>query len=118
MIAVPPAFVVQRHQEEIGGGRRREQVSRVRPAGDRGRQRFGEPVEDGGLNKEQAAVLVQPVEDFLPEVVGDIAMGAPQVLDRGPGIGQVTNRDSGEADSGCPPLRSLDECLNCGGVVQ
>ena len=74
VIAIPPAAVVERDQEQVPAIQRLQHGLAVVLAGDGVAQRAAQPVQDGGLQQEAPDTFGLPLQDLFDQVVDDVAV--------------------------------------------
>ena len=123
VVAVPPALVVERDDEEVLALEGLEHRLTVGPAGQRVAETAGQLVEHGGVEQERADLVRLPVQDLLDEVVEDEPMASGESLDE-PGdvsgavgrAGMGPGRQRGQLQPGRPPLGARLERGHEGGI--
>ena len=114
VVAVPPAVVVERDQEEVPPV---EGLQGRLPAllpGNGITQRTGEPVQDGGLDQERLDLVGLTLQDLLGQVVDDIAIVSREPGDEACHVLALLHGERRELERGDPALGAL---LECGNVV-
>ena len=121
VVAVPPALVVERDDEQVLALEGLEHRLTVGAAGQGVAETAGQLVEHGGVEQERADLVRLPVQDLLDEVVEDEPMASGEGLDepgdvagrRGAGMGP--GRQRGQLQPGRPPLGArLERGHECG----
>lgn len=111
VVAVPPALVVERDDEQVLALEDLEHLLTVGSPGDRVAETAGQLIEHDGVEQERADVLRLPVQDLLDEVVEDESMASGERLDE-PGdvlravgrSGTGPSRQRGQLQPGRPAL--------------
>ncbi len=111
VVAIPPALVVERDDEQVLALERLQHRLTVGTTGQGVAQPSGQLVEDGGVEQERAYLVRLPVQHLLDEVVEDESMASRERLDElrdvaGPvgGAGMGAGRQRSQLQSGRPPL--------------
>ncbi len=126
VVAVPPALVVERDDEQVLALEGLEHRLTVGPTGQGVAETAGQLVEHGGVEQERADLVRLPVQDLLDEVVEDEPMASGEGLDE-PGdvsgavgrAGMGPGRQRGQLQPGRPPLGArLERGHECGIELQ
>jgi hypothetical protein len=112
VVAVPPALVVERDDEQVLALKGLEHRLAVGPARQGVAETAGQRVEHGGLQQERPDLVRLAVQDLLDEVVQDEPMASGEGLDE-PGdvsrAGVGPSRQRGQLQPGRPPFGARRE---------
>jgi hypothetical protein len=109
VVAVPKALAVQRHDEQVVALQPLDDLGRVARACHRAAQGRGELGEDRGACKEAPDGCRLRREDLLTEVVGDVAVPAPEGADEAGRGGVAAQGERREIDRRGPSFRPLGQ---------
>ena len=107
--AVDPPVPVERDHEGARVLERVERPGSAEPPEQGVALRAGEPVEHRDARQELDRRGGQTAEQLLPEVVGDVAVGAAEVVDQLFGQRPPPERERGQLEAGGPALRLASE---------
>ncbi len=104
VVAVPPATVVQRHQEQVGPVQRLQHRLAAAALSHGVAERTAQPVEDGGTQQERLDLLGRPGQHLLDQVVDDVSGVAREAGDELGDVHAPLHRQRRQLEGGDPPL--------------
>ena len=110
VIAIPPAAVIKRNQEQVLSLQRHQLGLAAVLTGDGIAQRAGQPVQDGGLQQEVADMLGLALQDLLGEVVDDVPVIPGEAVDEAGDVVSPLHRERRQLERGDPPFGAPLQC--------
>ncbi|MFC7643255.1 hypothetical protein ACFQX6_22245 [Streptosporangium lutulentum] len=111
VIAIPPAAVIKRDQEQVPSLQPRQLHRATVLTGDGLTQRAAQPVQDGGLQQEVPDGFGQASQDLLGQVVDDVPVIPGEARDERGDVVSPPHRERRQLKRGDPPLRTpLQRC--------
>ena len=104
VIAIPPAAVIERDQEQVPPLQRRQRGLATALAGDGIAQRAAQPVQDGGLQQELLDMLGLALQDLLGQVVDDVPVVPGEAGDERGDVLSSLHRERRQLERGDPPF--------------
>ena len=104
VVAVPPALVVQRDEEQVAALQRLQHRPAARLAAHRVAQRPAQPAQHGRAEQEVLDVGRLALDDLLDQVVDDVAVVPGEAGDELGGVVASLHRQRGELEGGDPAL--------------
>ena len=104
VVAVPPAAVVERDQEQVPPVQRLQHGPATAVAGDGITQRTAEPVQDGGLQKEALDRVGLPLQHLLDQVVDDVPRVSCEAGDEAADVVPALHRQRRQLEGRDPAL--------------
>jgi hypothetical protein len=104
VVPPPPAYLIERHQEQSRPLHLLQQGLAPGAAGDRVAQLAAEALQHGGLQQEGAHLVALLLEHLLGQEVQDEAVAAGERRHEPLGIGLATQRQGGQLQPGRPAL--------------
>ena len=104
VVAVPPAAVVERDEEQVPAIERLERGLAPVLAGDGVAQRAGQRVEDRRLQQEAPDLFGLAVQDLLDQVVDDVAVVPGEARDEAGDVVSPLHRERRQLERGDPAL--------------
>ena len=104
VVAIPPAAVVERDQEQVPSVQRLQHGLAAVLPGDGIAQRAAQPVQDGGLQQEGPDTVGLTLQDLLDQVVDDVAVIAGEAGDEAGDVVSTLHRERRQLERGDPAL--------------
>ena len=111
VIAIPPAAVIKRDQEQVLPLQRRQLGLTAVLAGNGIAQRAAQPVQDGGLQQEVLDMLGLALQDLLGQEIDDVPVIPGEAVDERGDVLSPLHRERRQLQRGDPPFGApLQRC--------